>query len=55
MSDFEKNLKKAADRYAEPDAGEPAPDCSGELEERVGRLLAQNGRKESAFMKRKTK
>jgi hypothetical protein len=55
MSDFEKNLKKAADRYTEPAAGEPAPDCSRDLEDRVGALLAREERKERCFMKRRTK
>ena len=55
MSDFEKNLKKAADRFAEPDEKEPAPDCSRELEERVEKLLARHERQERVYMKRKTK
>ena len=53
MSEFDKRLKAAADRYEERTAGEDTPGCSAELEKRVEDMLARrmDTRKERTGMK----
>ena len=41
MSEFDKRLKAAADRYEERTAGEDTPGCSAELDKRVEDMLAR--------------
>lgn len=43
MSEFDKRLKAAAERYAEKNAGDFTPGCSAELDRRVEEILARHG------------
>ena len=43
MSEFDKRLKAAAERYEEKVSGDTAPGCSAELDRRVEEILARHG------------